>query len=277
MKKGLVCGLLLLLTGFILWRMIAGELSTPVSKVAAGVKKENFAGFSCPSCGKLFMAEVTTKKGRCPYCGFTMYLGEEEKVFGVSADESQFVPFFSPACKKLFFAYQTNEIGQCPYCGEPINLAVTSTVDLQEPPSGLLALVSAHAGTLILIALALFGISVASVYIMYENRVMLSLEPIAGSLSEMKRVELRRRQIKRRQLTLGASMNDDITISDPSLNGINYTLSFVQVGRNTHAYLRRSSNQPILVNDKPQYNANLKDRDKIQLGKVTYEVHSSRQ
>ena len=275
MKKGVIFGLLLLAAGFILWRMIAGELSSPMARVAAGVKKENFTWFTCASCGKLFMAEGTTTKGYCPYCGFTMLLlPGEKKVFGTSVDESQFVTFFSPGCKKPFFAYQTKQVGKCPYCGESIDLTVPETIDLQESPPGLLVFAKAHAGNLLLIAVLTFGISIAGIYILLGNRVILSFEPIEAP-SEERKIEFSKRKIKKKQLTLGPSTSDDITISHPSLKDFHCTLSFVRVGKNTHAYLRRSSNLPVWVNDKPQYNAQLKNHDKIRLGDIVFEVHAN--
>jgi DNA-directed RNA polymerase subunit RPC12/RpoP len=276
LKKGLVFGFLLLITGFFLWRLVAGGFSNPVTDVAATVAKENFAWFTCPSCSMLFMAEETTRKGQCPYCGSTMMLGiEAKRIIGTSVDESQFSSFLSPACNKLFFAYQTNEVGRCPYCGEPIELTGRPTIDLQESPPGPLIFAKAHMGILLMTLIALFGVSLAGVYVVRGNRVILSLVQMEEAQAKGRKIELSRRKIKKKQLTLGPSTSDDISIDHPSLKDFHCILSFVRVGGNTHAYLRRSSNLPIVVNGKPQYNAQLKDHDKIRLGDILFEVHAA--
>jgi DNA-directed RNA polymerase subunit RPC12/RpoP len=278
MKKGIVFGALLLATGFVLWQMVAGEFSDPLTKVAMNkVQKEDFDWFTCPSCGKLFMAEATGKKGSCPYCGFTMMLGiEQKRVIGTSVDESEFVSFFSPKCKNLFFAYQTGQKGKCPYCGESIELTAPATIDLEESPPGLLVFAKAHAVIIFLMVIVLGGIAALSIYILMGRRVILSLQPLEGALSDKRKIEVLKRQIKKKQLTLGVSTSDDISINHPSLEDFHCTLSFVRVGGNTHAYLHRNANLPILVNDKPQYNAQLKDHDKVKLGDILFEVRASR-
>jgi predicted component of type VI protein secretion system len=66
----------------------------------------------------------------------------------------------------------------------------------------------------------------------------------------------------------------DIVLEAPSLKDIYCILSFVRVGGKTHAYLRHRSNEPVWINDKPQYNAQLKDHDKVRIGDVVFEVHT---
>jgi len=108
----------MLVVGFLLWQLVAGEFFNPAEKLAVEADKENFDWFICSSCARLFMAEVTTRKGYCPYCKFQMMLVTEDKrVFGKSADESEFAWFFSPECGNVFFAYAIEEMGVCPYCG----------------------------------------------------------------------------------------------------------------------------------------------------------------
>ncbi|MBI5114924.1 FHA domain-containing protein [Candidatus Poribacteria bacterium] len=275
MKKAFVFGLLMLIIGFVLWRMIAGGFFDPSRKVVAGVSKENFSWFTCANCGKLFMAEATTRKGNCPYCGFQMMLvTEDKKVMGAGADDSDFVWFFSPACKKLFFAYQTHELGKCPYCGESIDLTAPATIDLQQPPPRLISMLRANMGKLFLGVMGVLAASIAGIYIFLENRVIMSLEPIQGARSGKERIDLSKRLIKRKRLTLGASTNDDIVIRDPSLKGAQCSFSFVHVGGKTHAYLHGKSNQPISVNDKLQYNPQLKNHDKVRIGDIVFEVHA---
>ncbi|RJP26415.1 MAG: hypothetical protein C4520_00610 [Candidatus Abyssobacteria bacterium SURF_5] len=275
-KKGIIAGLLLLGTGIFFWTMIAGEIFNPAEKVAVKVDKENFDWFTCPSCSTLFVAEATAKQGMCPYCGFPMMLGiEQKRVLGTSVDESQFVSFFSPACNRVFFAYHTGEIGKCPYCGEPIALIVPETIEPEESPPALVAFVKANFRFLVLAIGLVIGTSVAGAYLLLQRRVILSLEPIAGTVAEEAKIELSKRQVKKKLLTLGPSPTADINIKHPSLD-FNCTLSFVRVGGNMHAYLRRDSNLPIWVNDKPEYNAQLKDHDKVKLGDIIFEVHASK-
>ena len=276
MKKGFIFGLLLLLIGFLFWAMVAGQLFNPVEDMAAKMDKENFAWFTCPGCAKLFMAEETAKKGSCPYCGLTMMLGVEQKrILGASVDKEQFISFFSPKCNRLFFAYATGEEGQCPYCGEGLFLTAPKTVAPQDAPPVVVAFAKEHKGAILAAVLVLAAILGSAIYIFLQNRVILSFEPIGGTALD-KKIELLKRQIKKKQLTLGPSPNDDIKLIHPSLKDFNCTLSFVRVGGNTHAYLRRTVNQPIWVNDKPEYNAHLKDRDKVKLGDLLFEVHASR-
>lgn len=277
MVKGVVFGLLLLIMGVALWWMAAGEISNPAEEVAVRMGKETFAWFTCPNCSKLFMAEESSKKGECPYCGFAMILGAEQKrTFGVSVDNSQYGWFLSPACKKVFFAYETKQAGKCPYCGEAVDLTLPESIGPQESPPALLVSAKTHAGPLLLIGVVFLAISVAGIHFLLENRVILSLEPIEGALPEEQEIRLSRRQAKRKQLTLGPSATDDINIDHPSLKDAQYTLSFVRVGRNTHAYLSRSPNKPVLINDKPRYNAQLKDSDKVRLGDIVFEVHANK-
>jgi hypothetical protein len=99
---------------------------------------------------------------------------------------------------------------------------------------------------------------------------------VSGALSDKQKIELLKRQIKKKHLTLGPLPEDDIKIDHPSLKGFNCMLSFVRVGGNTHVYLRRKANQPIWVNDKPEYNAQLKDHDKVKLGDLIFEVHENK-
>lgn len=275
MKKAVVAGLLMLAIGFVLWKMIAGEFFNPTDNLAAKINKENFTWLICPNCGKVFMVEETTKRGYCPYCKFEMMLTEDKKVLGRSVDGGEFIWFFSPACGKVFFAFETKEMGNCPYCGEPISLTAPPTKDLEEAPHPLVALTKTHSGKIILVALGLFIGSIAGIYVLLESRVVLSLNPIEGTLSEGAKIELSQRQAKKKKkLTLGDSASEDIVLKDPSLKDIHYILSFVRVGGKTHAYLRQRSNQPVWVNDKPQYNAHLKDHDKVRIGDVVFEVHT---
>ena len=124
MKKSVVFGLLILVTGFFLWQMIIGVFFNPAENLSVGIDKEDFDWFTCASCGRLFMAEVTTRKGYCPYCKFQMMLvTEDRRVSGRSSDESKFIWFFSPRCGKVFFAFETERPGACPYCAEPLDLA----------------------------------------------------------------------------------------------------------------------------------------------------------
>lgn len=264
----------MLVIGFVLWQMIAGGFFEPAEKLAAQVDKENFTWLTCPSCGKLFMVEETTKRGYCPYCKFEMMLSEDKKVMGGSADEGEFIWFFSPNCGKLFFAFETKKMGKCPYCGEPISLTAPPTKDLEEDPHHLVALVKNHAGKLLVGALVLFAGSIAGIYVLLENRVVLSLNPIEGALSEDAKIELSQRQVKKKKLTLSDSAAADIVLEAPSLKDIYCILSFVRVGGKTHAYLRHRSNEPVWVNDKPEYNAQLKDHDKVRIGDVVFEVHA---
>lgn len=277
MKKGLIFGLLLLLIGFLFWAMVISQLTNPVEDVAAKMDKENFEWFTCPSCSKLFMAEATAKKGSCPYCGFTMMLGVEQKrVLATSVDKSQFASFLCPACNKLFFAYQTGETGNCPYCGEPILLAAPATVSPENALPAPVAFVKDYGGAILLAVVVLLALASAAIYLILQNRVILSLDPVGGALPDKQKIELLKRQIKKKHLSLGASASDDIKINHPSLKNFKCTLSFVRVGGNTHTYLKRDVNEPILVNDKPEYSVQLKDRDRIKLGDIVFEVHEHR-
>ncbi|MBI4831579.1 MAG: hypothetical protein HY801_08505 [Candidatus Lindowbacteria bacterium] len=197
------------------------------------------------------MAEATTRKGSCPYCGFQMMLvTEDKKVVGAGADDADFIWFFSPACKKLFFAYQTHKMGKCPYCGEAIDLTAPATIEHLKQPSRIATLLKANFGKLLMAALGLFAVSIAGIYILLENRVILSLEPVEGALSEAARINLSRRLIKKKRLTLGGSTDDDIVVRDPSLKNTKCTFSFVRVG------------------------GRIKNHDKVRIGDTVFEVHA---
>jgi DNA-directed RNA polymerase subunit RPC12/RpoP len=277
MKKALFFGILMIAVGFILWRMIASEFFNPAEELAAGVNRENFSWFTCSSCGKLFMAEVTTLKGRCPYCNTQMMLvTEDRRVMGRSVDESEFIWFFSPQCGKVFFAYNTGNLGTCPYCGESIELTAPLIADLKEESAAadLRVWAKAHASGLLFGALAVLVVSLTCIYLLLERRVMLSLEPVGNAVSENARIELSKRQIRKKQLTLGNEEDSDVILSDPSMKGHRYVLSFVRVGGKMHAYLHHGSNKPIKVNQKPEYNPRLKDSDEVTLGDVVFKVHT---
>lgn len=274
MKKAVIFGLLILGIGFILWQIIVGEISTPVEDLGMKVNKENFDWFTCPSCGELFMAEATTRKGHCPYCGSQMMLvSEAKRVLGTSVDEDEFVCFLSPGCRKVFFAYETQEMGKCPYCGEALDLtAPVTTVHGEESPPQLLAWTRSNFGALLTGIMGLFVASVAGIYIILQSRTILSLRPVEGAVSKKTKIELSKWKTRKKKITLGNKPNDDIILKDPSLKDVHCVLSFVRVGGKTHAYLSRSANQPIWVNEKPQYNPRLHDRDKVKLGDVIFEV-----
>ncbi len=276
MKKALLFGFLMLLTGLILWAMINSELLTPADELAASVDHENFSWFTCSGCGKLFMAEVTTMKGNCPYCQFQLMLvTEDRRLMGRSTDENDFIWFFSPACGKVFFAYETKEAGACPYCNEAIELAAPRIADLEGPASNRLATWSkAHFGKLLFGVLGLFAASVTGIYLLLERRIILSFEPVDGAVSEMTNIELSRRQVRKKKLTMGDGTEDDIVLRNPSLKDFHYVLSFVRVGGKTHAYLHHGLNKPIWVNKKPEYNPRLKNHDKIELADIMFEVHT---
>ncbi len=274
MKKAVVFGLLLVGICFILWHIIAGEISTPVEDLAMKVDKENFEWFTCPSCGELFFAEATTRKGSCPYCGSQMMLvSEVERVIGRSVDESKFVCFFSPKCKKVFFAYETQETGKCPYCAEVLELiAPVTAVHDEESDSLLLAWTESNFGAFLTGIMGLFVASVAGIYVIMQSRTILSLKPVEGVVSEKTKIELSKWKTRKKKITLGDNPDNDIILKDPSLKDVHCILSFVRVGGKTHAYLRRTTNQPIWINEKPEYNARLHDHDKVKLGEVIFEV-----
>jgi len=85
-------------------------------------------------------------------------------------------------------------------------------------------------------------------------------------------IDLSKWRARKKQLTLGDGENDDIILNHPSLKGVRGVLSFVRVGGKTRAYLSRSSHEPILINEKREYNPRLRDHDKIQLGDILFEV-----
>ncbi|RJP64436.1 MAG: hypothetical protein C4532_19280 [Candidatus Abyssobacteria bacterium SURF_17] len=274
MKKAFVAGLLILAIGFVLWQLITRELSHPTDQMAVRIDKERMIWFACPSCNKMFMAEETTKKGYCPYCSFETILVGDKKVLGKSSEGSGFVWFFSPNCGKFFLAYETKQAGKCPYCGEVIDLTAPPTTDLQTEPAPVVALIQPHAKKLLAAAIALFIISIAGIYVLLESRVVLSLKPIAGAASEEASIALSRRQVKKKKLTLGNAPDADIVVNDPALSNARCVLSFVRVGGKTHAYLRYTTNQPVWVNEKFQYNPHLKDHDKVKIGNIIFEVHA---
>ncbi|GAB4344911.1 MAG: hypothetical protein Kow0099_24730 [Candidatus Abyssubacteria bacterium] len=275
MKKAIIAGVLLLVMGFILWQMVAAEFFKPVEKVAAKVDKENFAWFSCPSCDRLFMAELTTRKGYCPYCGFQlMLISEDKRILGTSVNEEEFIWFFSPRCGKLFFAFETGHSGTCPYCGEKVELTAPLVADLEEPSSRPMLFMKQHWETLATGSLVLFFASVACIYLLLQRQVVLSLRPVETMLDEGLKIDLSRRHTKRKRLTLGESEDNDIVLKNPSLKDVQCIISFVKVGGKTHAYLRNRSNDPVCVNDKLTYNPQLKDSDKVRLGEIVFEVHT---
>jgi len=271
--KAFVFGLLMLVVGFLLWQLVAGEFFNPAEKLAVEADKENFDWFICSSCARLFMAEVTTRKGYCPYCKFQMMLVTEDKrVFGKSADESEFAWFFSPECGNVFFAYAIEEMGVCPYCAEPLDLTVPRSSVAEDAGSVPLRWVKANIGMLLLACVAVFAVSIAGIYVLLERRTVLSLRPIDGTVSEEVNIDLSKWRARKKQLTLGDGENDDIILNHPSLKGVRCVLSFVRVGGKTRAYLSRSSHEPILINEKCEYNPRLRDHDKIQLGDILFEV-----
>lgn len=276
MKKALVFGCLVLVTWLALWMMINSELLTPTDDLAAGVDRENFSWFTCSGCGKLFMAEATTMKGSCPYCKFQlMLITEDKRLMGQSVDEDDFIWFFSPACGKIFFAYETNKIGSCPYCEEQIELSAPLVADLEGPASNRLVTWSkAHSGKLLFGVLIIFAASLTGIYFLLERQIVLSFEPVNRAGSEPANIELSRRQIRKKQITIGDGNDDDIELKIPSLKDFHYVLSFVRVGGKLHAYLHHGLNKPIRVNEKPEYNPRLKNHDKIELGDIMFEVHT---
>lgn len=275
MKKPVVFGLLILLIGFILWRMVDKELLNPSEGLSVQVDKENFEWFTCSSCRELFMAEATTRKGYCPYCDFQMMLvSETKRVFGNNADESGFIWFLSPNCGKLFLAYETGETGVCPYCNEAIALNVPPSIDLEESPTMLAAWTRAHAKGLLAGALGVFAFSMAGIFLLRERQIMLSLMPVDEADSHGRKIELSRHQARKKKLTLAGNGEADVVLESPSPNDIHFILSFVRVGKKTHSYLRHGSNKAVEINEKLEYNPRLKDHDKVTLGDIVYEVYT---
>jgi DNA-directed RNA polymerase subunit RPC12/RpoP len=274
-KKAVVFGLLMLAVTCVFWLTIAREFFNPAEEIKVAADKENLTWFMCSDCRQIFMAEETTKKGYCAYCGSTMMLTTEDKrAFSRSANEEKFGWFFSPSCGKLFFAYETRDVGNCPHCGELIDLTLSPEAPPEEAPPVLVATVKTHAGKLLAAAIGLFVVSVSGIYILLQKQVVLTLQPVEGTPSEETRIKLSRKQTKKKKLTLGNSTDDDILLKDASLDDIHYLFSFVRVGGKTYAYLSRGSNKPILVNDKPEYNPKLKDHDKVKIGDRVFEVHT---
>lgn len=276
MKKALIFGLLMLLVGFFLWRLVAVELFNPAEKLTVGVDKENFAWFECSNCGNPFMAEATTRRGYCPYCNFQMMLVTEDKrVMGKSVDGDDFAWFFSHECGNVFYARETKKTGTCPYCAESVNLTAPRTTIAKgsvEAPSRLAAWTKDNYGILLMGTLVLFTISAACVCFLIESRTILSLRPVEGIVSQDSKIELSKWQTRKKRLTLGNAQGDDIILTEPSLKGDQYILSFVRVGGKTRAYLSRDSDQPVLINEEKEYNPRLHNRDRIRLGDVVFEV-----
>jgi DNA-directed RNA polymerase subunit RPC12/RpoP len=280
LKKALVLAFLMLLMGFALWRLVAGELSSPAEDIAKVMDEENFAWFDCSSCGNLFMAEATTRKGYCPYCKFQMMLVTEDKrVMGKRAGGDDFKWFFSHECGNIFFAHASERVGSCPYCAEPVDLSITETpvvANAGSVPLQLAAWTRAHSGKLVLGAFALIAVSIAGICLVIENRIVLSLNPIEGAVSQVARIELSKRQAKKKKLTMGSLQGDDIFLAETLLHGARYVFSFVQVGGKIRAYLSRSQeDQPVLINEETQFNPRLRNHDRIKLGDVVFEVSNS--
>ena len=272
MKKAVVCGFLFLAIGFVLWQVIAGEFINPAEELSTRINKENFEWFKCPACGDLFMAEVTTRKGYCPYCqSQLMLVTEAKRVVGTSVDESQFFWFFSPECGNVFFACQTDKMGKCPYCGELLDLTAPEATDLEHPPQ-LVAWTKFNFGKLLLGTFGIFAISVAGIYFLLERRTMLSFKPVEGPVPVTMKIELSKWMARKKKVTLGDTPDNDIVLKDPSLKDTNCVLSFVRVGGKLHAYLSQGSNKPVWINEKLQYNPRLHDQDKVKLGDVIFEV-----
>jgi DNA-directed RNA polymerase subunit RPC12/RpoP len=273
MKKAVVFGILMLATGFILWQLVEKEFVNPAEELVTKVDKENFKWFTCSGCGNLFMAEATTRKGYCPYCGLqTMLVTETKRVVGTSVDESEFVCFFSPECGKVFFAYETGEMGTCPYCGEAVSLVAPETIGPERRPPEVIAWAEAHFGGLVAGISGLLVATFAVLYIVLQSRIILSLTPVAGPASERTKIDLSKWKTRKKKITVGDAPDSDIVLEDPSLKDTRCTLSFVRVGGTVHAYLSRSGNQPVWINEKPQYNPRLHNRDKVKLGDIIFEV-----
>jgi len=273
MKKAVFFGFLLLVIGFVLWQIVAGEFFNPADKLVTKISKENFDWFKCPACGSLFMAEATTRKGYCPYCASqVMLVPEAGRVIGRSVDDSHFFPFFSPKCGNVFFAYETGESGKCPYCGETLALTAPKTIDLEEETPTLIAWTRANFGRVVMGVLGLFAISIAFIYVLMQSRTVLSLKPVQGTVSTATHIELSKWKARKKKITLGDTADNDIVLKDPSLKKTNCVLSFVRVGGKTHAYLSEGSNNPIWINEKLQYNPRLHNRDRVKLGNVVFEV-----
>ena len=273
MKKPIIFGLLILVVGFFLWRMVAVEFSDPSDTLAVRGDKENFKWFACLHCDELFMAEATTKKGHCPYCQTQMMLETESKrIFGQGADESEFVWYLSAECGRVFFALDIKDMGTCPYCSEPIELTAPVSTDLEQPPPQLIVWARANARGLFATVLGVFAISMAGFYFVRERQIMLSLSPIDTAVSNEMKIELTRHQLRKKELTLAGKEGADIVLRNPSLKELQLILSFVRVGGKTHSYLHHKSNHAIQVNERPEYNPRLKDHDKVQLGDIVFEV-----
>lgn len=275
MKKAIVFGFLILIVGFFLWRMIDAESYNPSQSLAVDVDKENFEWFTCPGCDELFMAEVTTRKGYCPYCQLQiMLITEAKRAFGRSTDKTEFVWLLSPDCGNVFFARDTGLMGICPYCREGILLVAPPTHDLEQPSTKIIAAVRQYSGGIFAGGILLFAFSITGLYFLRQRQVVISLKPVEEGISVEKEIRLSRRQIKNKKLTLSGADDADIVVHSPSLKDVKYTISFVEIGGKTRAYLHQSKNQPIQVNEKPELNPRLNNNDKVRLGDVTFEVCS---
>jgi DNA-directed RNA polymerase subunit RPC12/RpoP len=274
-KKAVVAGLLVLAVGFLLWRMIVGESYRPSEQLVAGIDREHFDWFTCPSCNRLFMAEATTRKGYCPYCNFQLMLvTEDKKLVGTSVNEREFIWFFSPKCGRVFFAYETGEAGVCPYCRESIVLTAPPSTDLEEAPLPAVAWLRDHSRWILAGSVGLFIASLAGIFVALERQIVLTLEPVEGTLWKEARIALSRRQTRGKKLVVGDTADADIVLKNLLPGDVHYELSFVRVGGKTHSYLHHGSNRPIYVNGQPQYNPRLKDHDKVRIGEAVFEVHA---
>ncbi len=273
--KAVILGALMLLVGFLLWRLIAAELVNPAKELAVAVDKEDFAWFACSSCGKTFMGQATTRKGYCPYCKFQMMLATEDKrVLGEGTNDQDYAWFFSRECGNLFFARDTGRMGVCPYCAEPLDLTAPKTTVAMDSsrPARVVAWTRANFRGLLAGALAIFVVSVGAIYFLIETRTILSLRPVEGAVSQGAGIEFSRWQSRKKTITIGNAQNNDVVLTEPSLGGVRYVVSFVRVGGKTRAYLSRSQNRPITINEESQYNPRLQDHDKVRLGNAVFEV-----
>ena len=193
-----------------------------------------------------------------------------------SAGAEEFEWFFSHKCGNIFFAHASERMGACPYCAEAVDLTITETpvvAGAGSVPLQLAAWTRAHSGKLILGILALCAVSIAGICLALENRIVLSLNPIEGAVSQVAKIELSKRQARKKKLTMGSLQSDDIFLAETMLHGARYVFSFVQVGGKIRAYLSRSQeDQPVLINEETQFNPRLRNHDKIKLGDVMFEV-----
>ena len=132
----------------------------------------------------------------------------------------------------------------------------------------------ANFGGLLAGAIGVFALSMTGLILLREKQIMLSLKPIGESASQDMAIELSRRQIRKKKLTIAGSDTADVVLQNPSLKDIQVILSFVRVGGRTKTYLSHKSNKAVQINENTQHNPRLKDGDKIRLGDVTFEVHA---